>query len=229
MKIISGFLDILFPPKCIFCRAVLEKRERADRVCRKCRDELPYNETLVEPKPTRGESCASLESICAPLSYSGNVRRAIRTFKFYDRPDFAEPLGRFIADEVARRYKGEFDLLTWVPISRKRRKKRGYDQSRLLAEEVAKRLGRDAVPTLDKTRNTKANSRLGAEERSSNVRGVYAVIDRASVEGKRVLIIDDVYTTGATLGECARALRDAGASSVIGAAVALAGVGEDIE
>lgn len=235
MRLIAGLLDVIFPPKCVFCRRVLEKREREGRVCRRCRDELPYNEVFVETNGSRTESpqsshdarSGSLDALCAPLAYRGNVRKAIRSFKFYDRADFAEPLGRFVADEVARRYGDRFDVLTWAPIGRKRRKKRGYDQAQLLAEEAAKLLGRAVTPTLEKTRDTTANSRLDASKRFANVRGVYAVTDRASVEGKRVLIIDDVYTTGATLGECARALRDAGAVSVIGATVALAGAGED--
>lgn len=242
MKQISAFLDLLFPPKCIFCRRVLEKRERESRVCRNCRGDLPYNEALVEPngshksdspqgsrKSDSPRERGSLDTLCAPLAYRDNVRKAIRSLKFYGRSDFAEPLGQFIADEVARRYKDGFDVLTWAPISRKRRRKRGYDQAQLLAESAAKLLGTTAVPTLEKIRNTTANSRLDASKRFRNVRGAYVVTDRASVEGKRVLIIDDVYTTGATLGECARTLREAGAESVIGATVAVAGLDEDLE
>ncbi len=215
MGILRALGALLFPPKCIFCGRVLEKNERDGRVCRACRRSIEYNENLRPPSGALGE-------VCAPLVYSGNVRRAILRFKFRDRADFARPLAAFAADEVRRRFAGRYDVVTWAPVSRERRRERGYDQAMLLAEAVAERLGTVAVSTLEKTRHTDPNSSLGSEERAKNVRGAYRTTDPELVAGKRVLLIDDVVTTGATMRECARALRAAGASEVLGAAVAAA-------
>ena len=110
-------------------------------------------------------------------------------------------------------------MITWVPVSRQTLKKRGYDQARLLAEETARALGREAVPLLEKARATPAQSSLeSAAQRRKNVKGVYAVPRPEQVTGQRVLLIDDILTTGSTLEEAARTLRAAGASQVVAAA-----------
>ena len=150
------------------------------------------------------------------------MRDALLKFKFHDRADYADALAAFIADEVTRRFVGRYDMMTWVPVSPKRKKERGYDQAMLLAEATALRLGTVAVSALEKTRHTDANSSLDAARRAENVKGAYKVTAPELVAGKRVLLIDDIFTTGATMKECAATLRDAGAHEVIGAAVAAA-------
>ena len=113
------------------------------------------------------------------------------------------------------------DLITWVPLSRKRLRKRGYDQAKLIAEAVSVRLGVPCVPVLRKLRNIRAQSSLqDAVQRQRNIRNVYSVSEPEKIRGKRILLIDDIVTTGATLSECARTLREAGAAEVIAAAAA---------
>ncbi len=216
MGVLSLIGALLFPPKCVFCGRVLEKNEREARVCRACRRSIEYNEKVLPPSGALGE-------VCAPLVYSANVRKAMLRFKFRDRADFARPLAAFAADEVKRRFDGRYDIVTWAPVSRERLRERGYDQAMLLAEAVAVRLGTVAVSTLEKTRHTGPNSALGMSERAENVRGVYRATEPELVRGKRVLLIDDIVTTGSTMRECARTLRAAGAVEVLGAAVAAAG------
>lgn len=220
MGVLSLIGALLFPPKCVFCGRVLEKNEREGRVCRACRRSIEYNESLLPPGGALGE-------VCAPLVYSANVRKAILRFKFGDRADFAQPLAAFAANEVKRRFAGRYDVVTWAPVSRERLRERGYDQAMLLAEAAAVRLGTVAVSTLEKTRHTEPNSSLGMSERAENVRGAYRATEPELVRGKRVLLIDDVVTTGATMRECARTLRAAGAAEVLGAAVAAAGTERD--
>lgn len=220
MGIFSPILDLFFPPKCIFCGKILKQEETRGKVCRACRRTVGYNEELRRFPGV-------LERVCAPLDYRNGVRRAILRLKFRGRSDHAVPLGTFIADEVARRFRGEYDVVTWVPISSKRYKRRRYDQAMLLAEAAALQLGSVAVSTLEKVRDTVPNSRLDASKRAANVRGAYVVTAPELVAGKRVLIIDDVVTTGSTICECARMLRKAGAAEVIGAAVASSKAGDD--
>ena len=115
----------------------------------------------------------------------------------------------------------DFDILSWIPVSPLRRFFRGYDQCELLARAVAAELGVQPLPLLKKIRHNRPQSRIADDSaRRANVLGAYRVIDPDFVAGKRILLLDDVITTGATAGECARTLRLAGAKSVNCAALA---------
>ena len=118
---------------------------------------------------------------------------------------------------------GRYDLITWVPLSDRRKRERGYDQAFLLASAAALELGDVAVETLRKERNTDPQSGITEDaQRRANVLGAYTPVDPELVAGKRVLLIDDVVTTGSTLSECARTLRTMGAEDVVCAALARA-------
>lgn len=214
MGIFSTIANLFFPPRCVFCERPLERSERGDRICRKCRRELPYNEELIPPSGELGR-------VCAPLVYRGDVRESLHRYKFGGKMEYATPFGRMLADEIKRRFDGEYDLITWAPVSSKRKSERGYDQAMLLAAAVALALDDAPVSTLEKIRDTPANSGLKSRrEREENVSGVYRVVAPELVSGKRVLLIDDIHTSGTTMRECARTLIEAGAQSVIGAALA---------
>ena len=117
---------------------------------------------------------------------------------------------------AAEQFSGEFDTVTWVPVSRKRLKKRGYDQSRLLAEAACRHWDTKPVQLLVKVQDNPAQSGLqGEAARRANVLGVYDPMDLETIRDRHVLLIDDIHTTGATLAECARVLRDNGAASVL--------------
>ena len=113
------------------------------------------------------------------------------------------------------------DIITWVPLSRKRLRQRGYDQARLLATELSKKAGIECCRLLKKTRNNPAQSGTGgAEKRRANVSGVYTALSPEKITGKSILIVDDIVTTGATLSECGRMLLSAGAKEVKAVTVA---------
>lgn len=108
-----------------------------------------------------------------------------------------------------------FDLITWVPVSRLRKLRRGYDQVELLAKYVGAELGMKPVRLLVKIRHNRAQSGIaGQAKRRANVLGAYRMVNPEQVRGKRILLLDDVITTGATAGECARVLLTAGAKEV---------------
>ncbi|OUN24164.1 amidophosphoribosyltransferase [Flavonifractor sp. An82] len=212
-----GFvLDLLFPPKCVFCGKVLDTGE--DGLCARCQRELPWL--------TDGEAELTGEFFClcaAPLRYQDKVRDSVRRYKFKGRRGYYKLYGRLVAQCIHDHLAGRYDLITWVPLSPQRKKERGYDQAFLLASAAALELGEVAVETLRKDRNTEAQSGLTEEaQRRANVLGAYSPVDPSLVEGKRVLIIDDVVTTGSTLSECARVLRTMGAEDVVCAALARA-------
>ncbi|NLL46734.1 MAG: ComF family protein [Clostridiales bacterium] len=210
----SGLLDIIFPPRCTFCRKFLKNSER--HICGNCEKSLPY----ADKEEIKGD----FFTLCvAPLYYKGNVRDSILRFKFKNATNYATCYGRMLSECIAKSLSGQYDYITWVPLSKKRLKKRGYDQAMLLAMATALELGEVALELLKKTIDIPAQSGLGArEKRKANVSGAYEVIDPELIRDKRILLIDDIVTTGSTLSECARMLLMAGAESVVCAALAAA-------
>ena len=213
MGVFTGILDLLFPQKCTFCRKLLKSGESG--MCAACARDIPC---------TRGNAKRSGDffSVCvSPLYYEGSVREAILRFKFRNATTYAGLFGKLIADCIRENLAGEYDLISWVPLSKKRLKKRGYDQAMLLAMAAALELDDVAVETLVKHTDVPAQSGLGsAEKRRANVSGSYAVSDPELIDGKRILLIDDIVTTGSTLSECARTLLGAGAEKVVCATLA---------
>lgn len=115
---------------------------------------------------------------------------------------------------IAREYAGQYDLITWVPVSFLRRWKRGYDQSERLCRAVCRELNVKPRRTLRKVRNNAPQSSLDKSQRRANVLGVYRPVHPEAIRGKRILLIDDVITTGATADECAAVLSVCGAKAV---------------
>lgn len=209
MKLSEHLLNLFFPPKCPFCRKVLDSAE----ICAACYKGLPR--TRGTPPVSGGVRCA------APLWYREEVRDAVIYFKFHGASDAAEPLGELVAECAAETFSGEFDVVTWVPVSKKRRRKRRYDQSELLARSACRRWDTQPVRLLEKTVDNPPQSGLrDLAARRANVLGVYEAVNEARIRGARVLLVDDIYTTGATMAECARVLREAGAADVMGVALA---------
>ena len=127
----------------------------------------------------------------------------------------------WMAHTIRDKLAGKYDVLTWAPVSRARKRKRGYDQSALLCREIGIHLRLESMQTLRKIKDSPAQSTLtDAAQRRANVSGAYRAERPECFAGKRVLIIDDIVTTGATLAECSRTLLLAGASDVVYAAFA---------
>ena len=213
MKLWDRWLELLFPPKCAFCKRVLKDGER--EICGKCEKDLPYiPDAHVIHKGDYGR-CA------VTFYYEDMVKTGVHGLKFDGRQHCAARFAAYMAQTVAEHLSGEFDAVTFVPVSPRRLRQRGYDQSALLAEELAKIWSVDVMPTLKKIRHTKAQSTIAApEERRANVLGAYAPLPDADIAGKRFLLVDDVLTTGTTMAACASVLRRAGAASVVCAALA---------
>ena len=121
-----------------------------------------------------------------------------------------------VAQCAAEHFDGEFDAITWVPVSKKRLKKRGFDQARYLTASICVDWHTEPLETLRKVVDNPAQSGIDSpEERRANVLGVYEAVEPERFAGKRLLLIDDIRTTGATLGECVRVLKEAGAKDVL--------------
>lgn len=208
MSIFSGFLDLLFPPRCAFCGKVLKTGEKG--MCKKC-------ERTISRTRNGGARSGEFFAVCvSPLYYEKTVRNAVLRFKFHDATYYAELFGSLMADCIRENLSEQYDLITWVPLSGKRLKKRGYDQAMLLAMAAALALDDAPVELLRKHTDVPAQSGVGSpEKRRANISGVYAVVDEDLVRGRRILLIDDIITTGATLSECAKTLRYVGATEVV--------------
>lgn len=211
MNIISWLLDLLYPPRCTFCQKLLQKDET--NICNRCRRELP----IIERPIKRGRFFSECYAVA---SYADKVAESLKRYKFYGMQQYAGTYGELLAMCLLRE-NAVFDIITWVPISKKRRRKRGFDQSFLLAEAVAKELNAPCIASLRKVRDNRAQSSLrGVEVRQANVINSYSAVNAELFANRRVLLIDDIITTGATLSECSRVLLTAGAASVVCATLA---------
>jgi ComF family protein len=154
--------------------------------------------------------------------YQDQVRSSLLRFKFHGKVHYADYYGqalaeRLLADGVS------FDILTWVPISRRRKLKRGYDQVELIARSLGRELDMPSTQCLRKIRHNQPQSSIkDAAQRRINVLGAYKAFSPSQFQGQRILLLDDIITTGATISECAKTLMAAGAKEVYCAAVAAA-------
>ncbi|HKZ50879.1 MAG TPA: ComF family protein [Dehalococcoidia bacterium] len=220
----QGALEMVFPARCAVCGAY------GSLLCGPCREALPralpprcalcwrVNTTgYDEVCPSCREARPAFEGARAPYCYEGPVRQLLWALKYEFVTALAAPLATLMAQylEEQRLPAPDFDLLAAVPLHPRRRRERGYNQAALLARDLSRLLGcpwDDAMLRRAKAGPPQARS-ASIEERQRNVVGAF-VADAQRAPGRRVLLIDDVMTSGATLNACARALKDAGAASV---------------
>lgn len=212
LAVINGFLDLLYPPKCAFCHKLLNGEDSG--ICRGCFDNLPFATDMAAV-----QSFGNVSLCVSPLYYEGFVRDSLLRYKFHGVTAYARIYAELIKAEIDRQNL-DFSLITWVPLSRKRLRTRGYDQARLIAEELAKLEGVSCEGLLKKIRNNAVQSKTGGyEKRKKNVAGAYSFSGKAAA-GTNILLIDDIVTTGSTLSEAAGVLIANGAAKVYGASVA---------
>ena len=197
-------LELLFPRRCPFCGKVTG----GALLCAACAAKLPVTDLQPVQEMTFAR-CA------APLYYEQSVRDALLDFKFHSRSGGLDCFGELLAQCAAAAFAGEFDTVSWVPVSDKRRRQRGFDQSYELCRAVCRHWDTKPVATLRKVYHNRPQSGISAaEERRANVLGVYEPIPE-HIWGRRILLVDNILTTGATLGECVRVLRENGAAEVV--------------
>jgi ComF family protein len=216
-------LDLLFPPRCVTCRRVDEEwfcpacRSQVERIsppfCKRCGNALNSSQC-----PTCRALPLTIDGIRAAAFFEGKLRQAIHAFKYERRPELARVLGEMLSDYLGA-HPLPADALTPVPLHPDRERERGYNQARLLAHALG---DRHHLPVWDdaltRVRATRSQIELNAAERRVNVQGAFQAAPR--VAGTRLLLIDDVCTTGATMDACGIALKARGAASVWGLAIA---------
>lgn len=209
-KLTDWLLDLIYPTRCVICRRRI--RPGRPRLCADCQERVPLAERTKLPY------IADCVSACR---YEKETAEAVRRFKFGGCQAYAHAFGELVAERIYEDLWGEFDVLSWVPLAADRRRRRGYDQSKLIAQKAAARLCLPLVCTLKKRRRVaKQSMTRSASARRANILGAYTVPKPALVAGRRILLIDDIVTTGATLSECAKTLKTAGAAEVFCAVLA---------
>ncbi len=203
---VNTLKDLVWPRRCVICHRLVGPGGK--RLCPSC--------AAAIPEPISGTRRGShYRRWVSAVWYEDNVRDSIRRFKFGGCRFYAQYFGPLLARAVEQHLGRDYDLLTFVAVSPLRRWRRGYDQSELLAQDAGKLLGMAPIPTLKKRNRCKPQSRtVSLEERQRNIRDAFRVRDPDAVRGKRILLIDDVLTSGATASEASRVLLEAGAKSV---------------
>ncbi|MFH1002571.1 MAG: ComF family protein [Chloroflexota bacterium] len=218
-------LDLLFPPGCVGCG------RGGDWLCPSCRRSLPVIVPPLCPRcglpqasgvlcPACAGGTTALDGIRAPFRFDGVMRQAIHWLKYRNLRVLAEPLAGLLGDYFDRNPLPA-EVLVAVPLHPRRLRERGYNQSRLLAGELARLTGLPVVDgCLVRQRHTPPQARTtSVDERRRHLAGAFACRD-GRLRGKQVLLVDDVATSGATLGAAAVALKAAGAASVWGLVLA---------
>lgn len=213
-RVLNALLDLVLPRACPGCSSPLRARVPACSACLLALAGPPVRAMPV-PRPP------SLPPCWAVAAYASPVRELVVAHKERDRLALSAPLGAALARAAVP---SAPDVLVWVPSSRRAVRARGYDHARRLAAVAARDLGVPAVRALAHVRRVADQSGLSAADRARNLSGSMACVPRALpyLLGRRVVVVDDVMTTGSTLAEATRALREAGVR-VVGAAVVAAG------
>ncbi len=231
MYLIYRILDFFLPASCTYCRDPIADSGIA-RFCAQCWSEFspvpgpvcpscgrPFGspETLAHSPDHECLACRTnpphFDQALAAGLFEGPLREAIHVYKYRSVRSLGKPLAAWMAEHVTMT--ARLDLVVPVPLHKKRLRHRGFNQALLLAHGVSERF---SVPlhydNLVRLRSTRPQVELSGRERAENVRGAFGMVRPSEVGDKRILLIDDVFTTGATMNECAKVLKDAGAASV---------------
>src|SRR6202165_932512 len=233
---LGAIASLFYPPVCTICSANVAPREY---LCEECEAKIPR---IVAPfcakcsEPFEGAitgpfTCANcahrtiyFDAAVSAYRSRGIVRRIILDFKYGRRLYLRHLVARwlFAALDDDRLRQQRFDVIVPVPLHSARERERGFNQATLLAELASAQMSLQARPLLERTRYTTTQTAFDRAERMENLHGAFRLRKSADVRKLRVLLIDDVLTTGSTVSECARVLREAGASSVHAATAARA-------
>lgn len=224
---IKNLTYFIYPRRCDLCGEVIcldevrceeciNASKTSEDACLKCghdTDSCDCKKTNKKPP---------YKAIIAPYYFEDSIAFAVHRFKFHGYKELSKGMAKEIASLVNRRYKDvKFDIVTFVPMTRKENYKRGYNQSYLLAKAVSKELNIPLEKSLTKIRNTDNQRGKSAKDRKTNLYGAFDLTKGMSVENKTILLIDDVKTTGSTFFECTEMLKAYGAADVYCAAFAL--------
>lgn len=235
MKFLSQLIDIFYPPRCHICRQFLSTDERFSSSFHLCNNCLAGLIPITHPMCTicgvpfststgpdhLCENCLRkrpwYDFLRSPYLYSGPLMESIQRFKYNVETHLMSPLGQLLSSFAKEWMPNLKDfLIIPVPLHRRRLRERGFNQSLLLARALASDLGNQLdYLSLIRKRYTRAQTGLKKGERRKNVKDAFSIIHPEAIKHKKILLVDDVFTTGHTVNECARTLKKSGATTVI--------------
>ncbi len=238
LELKDDFLDFVYPQHCAICKKHLNREEKD--VCDACWNSLvtlpdpfcPYCRSFYEPGTTECCFCQSVNGTIGDRRifmvrslgrFDDYYKELIHRFKYAKKI----PLGRRLGQRLGETINGnsdflESDFLIPVPLHKSRYRERGFNQSEVVAEEISKITGVSVLKdVLKRKKNTKDQTNLSPQQREENVRGAFVVTAPEMINAKSIILVDDVITTGATLSECARMLKQAGAERILGTTIAV--------
>jgi len=213
-KLLNDLLGFVYPPYCILCEANLEPNNKL--VCEQCWERLEASAT--------GETQISKQRILALYLYSNDVRTIIHNLKYLNKTHLAVNLGSSIG-KIIKEDKNirNWDILIPIPLHKVKQRSRGFNQSELIVDAIAEVTSIEMDNSmLIRHRYTMNQAALPMRERAANVKGAFSVINKMKIEGKKIILVDDVITTGSTMLECIKVLKEAGAKEVAAVSAALA-------
>lgn len=214
-KLWQAVLDLVYPPKCPVCRKVIEAH---GQWCAKCLT------SILEPREINmfTHNLTFLDTCYAICDYEAGLKRVLHDMKFRNKEEYALHLRWLLKKGLQmRQYKIQCDMVIPVPLHQARLTERGYNQTALIFEEWARRKGflwQEDILAREKA--TKPQWQLRLKERKQNIKGAFQVTRPAKIIDKRILLVDDIFTSGLTMEECASKLKQAGAIEVIGLVLA---------
>ncbi len=218
---------LVFPPKCIFFSKLLGLGVQIE-VCRECFNRIPFiidYGAFIE-KFLHGTDAMSIwfDRIFCMCEYKGIIKQSIMRYKYFGKAHYYRTFAMIMADKLKEMINiSEFDIIISVPLHKQRERKRGYNQSLLISAELGRIMNiSEKSRLLVRERYTDTQSLLHKNERYLNVKNAFRVTNENEVKGKSILLVDDVLTTGYTLNECSRMLKDSGAEKVYAVVIAAA-------
>lgn len=208
-------LNLLFDTEkiCLFCLDNME--DLKDYICNDCRENVEANHRILKTHLYHLDICYY------SAYYNRFIKKMLHDFKFNDKNYLFKPLGQLLVETIIRNsLDKEIDIIFYVSLHRRKKAKRGYNQSELLASYVSKKLEIPISHSLKKIKSTKEQHKLNKIERQTNLNNSFKLKNGEELEGKTILLIDDLITTGATLDECAKVLKEKGVKKVIGLCLA---------
>jgi len=220
LNLIERLVNIVYPPKCIFCGKMVDISSMV-HICGNCFEKLPFTEDTFTTVSEEKGKCYCDGAVCV-FRYTGIVKEALKRFKFHAKPCYYRTFARLMAIKLLRLADiRKYDIVIAVPLYRSREHERGYNQSQLISKAISRELKiPDGSGIVRRVKDTKAQSLLDKHNRLLNVRGAFSVKSPERIKGKSVLLVDDILTTGSTLEECGKILKQAGADRVTAIVVA---------
>lgn len=211
MNLLENALNFIFPPSCGFCDKVGE-----GYLCQKCKQNIIYSNLYFNQLDLYLNSNTFIDKHFYLFSYIGTIREKILQYKFDDKAYLVNTIYEFFMNnEKLYGFLKKYDIMIAVPISTIRKRERGYNQSELLARKISRLADIQLEKqVLKKQKSNQPQSSLNKEQRKENVKNVYKVQNELKISNKKVLLVDDIYTTGATVNECAKMLKQAGCKEV---------------